>query len=67
MTNYERMKTYSVKEIASEINSIYARSSDFPPCEYCVYEECLCDAKRCEEGIIKWLMSEESEADNDKT
>lgn len=59
MTNYERIKSMSIEEIAMAIyNGI---SSD--PCDYCEYNNGYCTGKPCAkklnvEVIEEWLESE---------
>lgn len=62
MTNYERIKSMSVEEMATAIlNGI---SSD--PCDYCDYGNCDCNGEPCknkadDEIIQEWLESEVEE------
>lgn len=62
MTNYERIKSMSVEEMATAIlNGI---SSD--QCDYCNYSNGYCNGERCknkadEEIVQEWLESEVEE------
>lgn len=62
MTNYEKIKSMSAKEMAIFIN-------DTAPCQVCAFENESCVfenvwgvCKRCYKGVKQWL---ESEAEDD--
>ena len=62
MTNYDRIKSMSAEEIATDINS--GISSD--PCDYCIFNEEYCNGAQClgisdTKIILKWLNSEVEE------
>lgn len=52
MTNYDRIKQMSVKEMVAFLQNVTCYTT-------CIYQkECQAD-KNCNEGIKKWLESEE--------
>ena len=56
MTNYEKIKSMSVDEIA---NTIY--ESGWAVCELCECRTARCNGKECLEAHKKWLESEVEE------
>lgn len=63
MTNYEKFKKMSIEELASELNYI-----GNVPCGCCNDTSCTGDSTvvtRCVKGIIKYLESDVSEADDE--
>lgn len=62
MTNFGRFKKMSIEELASELNYI-----GNVPCGCCNDTSCTGDSTvvtRCVKGIIKYLESDVTEADN---
>lgn len=58
MTNLERIKNYSAKEMAKFISEITL------VCEYCAGRNCRpeeCSLGDCVDGVATWLESEENE------
>lgn len=63
MTNYEKFRKMSIKELASELNHI-----GNVPCCCCNDIKCTGDSTtvtRCVKGIIEYLESDVSEADDE--
>ena len=56
MTNYDRIKSMSVVEMAKAIHSSEAES-----CLFCSNDKCTIIEENCIQGIIKWLLQEVSE------
>lgn len=62
MTKYEKIKGYSIEEMAECISWFFDFHSDFPPCSCCVNEKKPCNHPAdCLQGIVKWLESEAEE------
>lgn len=60
MTNYEKIKSMSVEEMARFIGNTPSINS----CEFCFYGGDDCFNIRCSYGVKKWLEQEAD--DNDK-
>lgn len=53
MTNYEKIKSMSINEMATLISA--------PPCEICDYKGTDCSGVSCNLSVKKWLESEAEE------
>lgn len=67
MTNYERIKSMNVEDLAAELEILITEFGD-APCAACAGENdrtgnyCCADfSDYCRQGVVKWLESEATE------
>lgn len=68
MTNYERIKSMNVEEMAAELDILITEFGSAVPCAACAGEKdrtgnhCCADfSDDCIQGVVKWLESEVEE------